>query len=232
MALQLAESGARVLLVARSIDQLNETAEEIKGFGGHALLIPADLSDMEEIVRTVVRTNDICGGVDILINNAAVVAPIGRSGDVDPTEWAKALAVNVVAVAALSIAFLPTMLERNWGRIVNVSSAIAARPDAMIGMNAYAASKAALEAHTLNLAAELAGSGVTVNAYRPGSVDTAMQAWIRAQDPERIGRDLHGWFAASFASGTLMTPEDSARSLLSHLLCEDSGRVWDVSDHA
>ena len=231
MALQLAEGGARVVLVARSIDQLNETAEEIKEFGGHALSVPTDLSDMEEIVRTVVHTNDIFGGVDILVNNAAVVAPLGPSRDVDPTEWAQAVAVNVVAVAALSIGFLPTMLERKWGRIVNVSSSIAERPDAVIGMNAYAASKAALEAHTLNLAAEIAGSGVTVNAYRPGSVDTAMQGWIRAQDPERIGRDLHGWFAASFASGTLMTPEESARALLSHLLGEDSGRVWDVSDH-
>ena len=84
------------MLVARSIDQLNETAEEIKDSGGHALSIPTDLSDMEEIVRTVVQTNDIFGGVDILINNAAVVAPLGPSVDVDPTEWAKALAVNVV----------------------------------------------------------------------------------------------------------------------------------------
>jgi NAD(P)-dependent dehydrogenase (short-subunit alcohol dehydrogenase family) len=231
LALQLAEGGARVVLVARSIDQLNETAEEIKDFGGHALSVPTDLSDMEGIVRTLVHTNDIFGGVDILINNAAVVAPLGPTRDVDPTEWAKALAVNVVAVAALSIGFLPIMLERKWGRIVNVSSSIAARPDAMIGMNAYAASKAALEAHTLNLAAEIAGSGVTVNAYRPGSVDTGMQAWIRSQDPERIGRDLHGWFVASFASGTLMPPEESARALLSRLLGEDSGRVWDVSDH-
>ena len=230
VALQLAEGGARVVLVARSIDQLNETAEEIRDSGGHALSMPTDVSDMEEIVRTVVQTNDIFGGVDILINNAAVVAPLGPSVDVDPTEWAKALAVNVVAAAALSSRLLPIMLERKWGRIVNVSSSIAARPDAMIGMNAYAASKAALEAHTLNLAAEVAGSGVTVNAYRPGSVDTAMQAWIRAQDPERVGRDLHGWFAASFASGTLITPEESARSLLSHLLGEDTGRVWDVSD--
>ena len=60
------------------------------------------------------------------------------------------------------------MLARGFGRIVNVSSGIAARPEAMIGGNAYAASKAALEAHTLNLAAEMAGSGVTVNVYRPG----------------------------------------------------------------
>jgi NAD(P)-dependent dehydrogenase (short-subunit alcohol dehydrogenase family) len=231
VALQLAEGGARVVLVARSVDQLNETAGQVKELGGHAVSIQTDLSRMEEIARTVAQTNEIFGAVDILINNAAVVAPLGPSGNADPAEWAHTLAVNVVAVAALSIAFLPTMLDRNWGRIVNVSSAIAGRPDAKVGMNAYAASKAALEAHTVNLAAEVAGSGVTVNAYRPGSVDTAMQAWIRAQDPERIGRDLHGWFTASFAAGTLMTPEESARALLSHLLSEDTGCVWDVSDH-
>ena len=68
-----------------------------------------------------------------------------------------------------------------------MSSTIAAHPGAMVGMNAYTASKAALEAHTVNLAGEFAGSGVTVNAFRPGSVDTAMQAGIRAQDPARIG---------------------------------------------
>jgi NAD(P)-dependent dehydrogenase (short-subunit alcohol dehydrogenase family) len=231
VALQLAGGGARVVLVARSIDELNETANQVKEFGGHALSIPTDISCLEEIARTVAQTNEIFGGVDILINNAAVVAPLGPSRNVEPTEWANALAVNVVGAAALSFAFLPGMLEQKWGRIVNVSSSIAARPDAMIGMNAYAASKAALEAHTLNLAAEVAGSGVTVNAYRPGSVDTAMQAWIRAQDPAQIGSDLHGWFTASYASGTLMTPPESARSLLSHLLSEDTGRVWDVSDH-
>jgi NAD(P)-dependent dehydrogenase (short-subunit alcohol dehydrogenase family) len=63
----------------------------------------------------------------------------------------------------------------------------------MVRGNAYATTKAALEADTVNLAAELAGTGVTVNAYRPGGVDTAMQAWIRSQDPERIGA-LHERF--------------------------------------
>ena len=61
----------------------------------------------------------------------------------------------------------------------------------MLRANAYATSKAALEAQTLNLAAELAGTGITVNVYRPGGVDTAMQAWIRKQDPEQIGATLH-----------------------------------------
>jgi NAD(P)-dependent dehydrogenase (short-subunit alcohol dehydrogenase family) len=70
------------------------------------------------------------------------------------------------------------MLDGGWGRIVNVSSGIAARPSVMVGANAYATSKAALRAHPLNLAAGLHDSRVTVNGYRPGDVDTAMQAWI------------------------------------------------------
>ena len=98
------------------------------------------------------------------------------------------------------------MLERRWGRVVNVSSGIVASPAAMVGANAYAATKAALEAHTVNLAAELAGTGVTVNAYRPGSVDTAMQAWIRDQDPDAIGRALHDRFTERHAAGDLISP--------------------------
>jgi len=74
LALQLAEGGARVVLVARSADQLNETAAQVKEFGGDALPIPTDVSRIEEIARTVAHAIEIFGGVDILINNAAVVA--------------------------------------------------------------------------------------------------------------------------------------------------------------
>jgi NAD(P)-dependent dehydrogenase (short-subunit alcohol dehydrogenase family) len=159
-----------------------------------------------------------------------MVGPLGPSVSVDPAEWAFTFSVNVVAAAALSFAVLPVMVERGWGRIVNVSSAIAAHPGAMVGMNAYAASKAALEAHTVNLAAELAGSGVTVNAFRPGSVDTAMQAGIRAQDPARIGTGLHERFARSYAEGAMITPEQSARSLIPHLSADATGEVWEASN--
>jgi len=100
----------------------------------------------------------------------------------------------------------------------------------MVGGNAYAATKAALEAHTVNLAAELNGTGVTVNAYRPGGVDTAMQAWIREQDPDRIGAALHTRFNQNFTEGALITPERSAAALIAHLAGDDSGSIWDVSD--
>jgi NAD(P)-dependent dehydrogenase (short-subunit alcohol dehydrogenase family) len=230
IALQLAGAGVTVALVARSRDELDETAHLVRELGRVALVAPADLGKLDELQRAVRRTNDELGAVDILVNNAAVVWPLGASIAVEPAEWAAAIAINLVAVAALSFALLPSMLERGWGRIVNVSSGIAAQPGAMIGANAYATGKAGLEAHTLNLAAELAGSGVTVNAFRPGSVDTAMPAWIRAQDPTRVGASLHQRFARSYAEGLLIPPEQPARSLLMHLQRDATGEIWDVSD--
>ena len=70
------------------------------------------------------------------------------------------------------------MLGRKWGRIVNVTAKAAVAPSQLIGGNAYTSSKAALDAHTLNLSAELADTGVTANAFRPGIVDTAIHYWI------------------------------------------------------
>jgi NAD(P)-dependent dehydrogenase (short-subunit alcohol dehydrogenase family) len=99
----------------------------------------------------------------------------------------------------------------------------------MVRGNAYVTTKAALEAHTVNLAAELRGTGVTVNAYRPGVVDTAMQGWIRRQDPERIGSGLRERFNRYYAEGALITPESSAAALLALLAGDDTGAIWDVA---
>jgi NAD(P)-dependent dehydrogenase (short-subunit alcohol dehydrogenase family) len=229
VAVELAAAGMAVVLVARSEDQLADTAQRVKQLGAVAVVVPADLADLSQVTGAFRLATDQLGTVDVLINDAAVVGPLGPSALVDPSVWALTFNVNVVAAAALSFAVLPDMVERGWGRIVNVSSAIAAHPGTMVGMNAYAASKAALEAHTVNLAAELAGSGVTANAFRPGSVDTAMQAGIRGQDPTRIGAALHEWFARSYAEGAMITPEQSARSLIPHLFDDGTGEIWDVS---
>jgi NAD(P)-dependent dehydrogenase (short-subunit alcohol dehydrogenase family) len=122
------------------------------------------------------------------------------------------------------------MVDDGWGRIVNVSSSVAANPGGMPRANAYATTKAALEAHTLNLAAELAGTGVTANVFRPGGVDTEMQAWIRSQTPALVGAELHHQFVSRFQQGRLLTPEQSAASLLPRLGGDQSGRIWDASD--
>jgi NAD(P)-dependent dehydrogenase (short-subunit alcohol dehydrogenase family) len=78
------------------------------------------------------------------------------------------------------------------------------------------------------LAAEVDGTGVTVNVYRPGSVDTRMQEWIRSQPPERIGEELHARFVANERDGNLISPETSAASLVGRLQGEDNGQIWQV----
>jgi NAD(P)-dependent dehydrogenase (short-subunit alcohol dehydrogenase family) len=231
IAFGLAAAGASVVLLARTTAQLDESRELLRGQGvtaGRISVLPADLADEEDRGRAMAAAL-AAGRVDILVNNAATVEPLGPTAGVAAGDLRLAFELNVIAPAALTAAVLPGMTDAGWGRVVNISSAIVARPAGMVGGNAYAATKAALEAHTLNLAAELAGTGVTVNAYRPGGVDTAMQAWIRGQDPRRIGAALHERFTRSFAEGDLITPDRSAAVLLAHLAGDDTGAVWDVN---
>jgi 3-oxoacyl-[acyl-carrier protein] reductase len=230
IAIGLADAGVSVALLARSREELLETAEVVSARGPDPLVVPVDLGDLAELTRAVERASRRLGTIDILVNNAAVVWPLGPSVAVDAGSLSAAIAVNVVAVAAVTFALLPAMLDRWWGRVVNVSSGIAAYPAAMVGGNAYATSKAALEAHTLNLAAELAGTGVTVNAFRPGAVDTAMQRFIRSQDPAKIGVELHERFVRAHADGTLIAPQDASQSLLARLQGDATGEIWDVAD--
>lgn len=230
IALGLAAAGADLVLVARSRPELEETADRVRERGVTARMVLTDLADPDQFADLAEHLRTAAAPVGVLINNAAVVSPLGATAAIDPLQWATALAVNVTAPAALTIAVLPRMLTARWGRIVNISSGIAAQPAGMVRANAYATTKAALEAHTLNLAAELAGTGVTVNAYRPGGVDTAMQAWIRRQDPEVVGAELHDRFHRSHSDGTLLTADASARGLLIRLTGETTGQIWDVSD--
>ena len=232
IAVELARTGATVALLARSGDELAESERRVLAAGGKALVVQADLGDLEQVESAAERIRDRLGDLDVLVNNAAVVSPLGPSADNDPTEWARAITINLTAVATLTFALLPGMLERRRGRIVNISSGVAAAATSMIGGNAYVTSKTALEAHTVNLAAELAGTGVTVNAFRPGTVDTTMQEWIRTQDPRRIGADLHEQFIRYQADGSLITPEQSAHSLVALLRTAATGQTWNVFDHA
>ena len=231
-AVALAQAGVtHVALIARSADQLQVTAEQVRQAGAAtAAVFAADLLNLSALPKLAADISSELGAVDILINNAATVAPLGPSSEIIPDAFRDALTLNVVVPAALSALFFPGMRERGWGRIVNVSTGIAAHPENMIGGNSYVTTKAALEAHTVNLAAEVAGTGVTVNIYRPGIVDTAMQAWIRGQDPAQIGEQLHARFIGYRTQGTLLAPEIAGRALVAHLSSADTGQVWNVTD--
>jgi NAD(P)-dependent dehydrogenase (short-subunit alcohol dehydrogenase family) len=228
-AIELAHVGADVAVLARSRDQLEETAARVRELGRTALVLQTDLGDPGQVSRSLRRLQDRLGAVDIVVNNASVVWPLGPTVGVDPGEWATAIGINVTAVAVVTSALLSGMLAQKWGRIVNVSSGVVTHPGAMIGANAYVTAKGAIEAYTLNLAAELAGSGVSVNAFRPGTVDAAMQAWLQSQDPAKIGAAWHDRSGQMYRERSLIAPEASARFLVDHLLHRDAtGEVWDA----
>lgn len=226
LALGLSAAGVSVVAVARSADQLQDMARAAAG--PEPRLVSADLADRDHItdlLRDIVEL----GRIDILINNAAVVEPLGPSHEIDATAFVRALDLNLAAPALLTCGLLPAMLNEGWGRVVNISSGAAGDPAGMVRANAYVTSKSALEAHTLNLAAELSGTGVTVNAYRPGLVDTGMQGIVRGQDPAHIGGGLRDRFLDYQRSGSLITPEESAAGLIRRLRHPDNGRIWSTS---
>jgi NAD(P)-dependent dehydrogenase (short-subunit alcohol dehydrogenase family) len=219
-----------IALIARTASQLENTARLVEEGGAHAHVFIVDLIDVAQLEGAAAEVSRSVGRVDVLINNAGMVAPLGPTVTQSAAAMLDAFRLNTLAPTLLAGAMLPSMVDTGWGRIVNVSSGIVAHPAGMIGGSTYAATKAALEAQTLSMAAEYANTGVRINIYRPGGVDTAMQEWIRTQDPNEIGHALHERFVDSHATGTLLTPDASAAALVAHLSREETGQVWDVTD--
>jgi NAD(P)-dependent dehydrogenase (short-subunit alcohol dehydrogenase family) len=162
-----AAAGAEVIGTARSADKLKRLRQEIEATGGKATVIPGDLSTRES-VRAIARR---CGEVDVLINNAALTMGKYESLlDQDDADWDMEFAINVTAPITLMKALVPGMVKRGWGRVINISSIAANRPNPM--HVAYAASKAALEAASKATAIDFAPHGVRVNVVALGLTDT------------------------------------------------------------
>jgi NAD(P)-dependent dehydrogenase (short-subunit alcohol dehydrogenase family) len=206
MALALAAAGARVAVVARSPDQLAQTAALIAGAGGRALAYPADVTDRQAVEEVVRRVERELGPVDLLVNNAGAGGPIGPLAESDPDDWWRCLEVNLRGPLLCAHAVLPGMLARRRGRIVNVASGAGTR--AIPYLSAYVAGKAALIRLTENLAAEVGEQGVRVFAIQPGTVRTAMaEEALRSE----AGRRWLPWFREVFERGQDVPPEPAAR---------------------
>jgi NAD(P)-dependent dehydrogenase (short-subunit alcohol dehydrogenase family) len=226
-AVLLAGRGARVIVTARTAGEIEDVAREIRDRGQEAVAIPGDIGEPGDVERLVAGA----GHVDILVNNAGIIAPIAPLAETDPAEWLRNIRINLDGVYLACRLALPGMLERGWGRIVNVSSGAARGHTA--SWSAYSSAKAGVEAMTAVLGAELAGTGVRVNAIRPGVVDTEMQVEIRSAPEERFGTDNLARFRGYKERGVLRPPDEPARLilwLLSHEADEINGEVLAIDE--
>ena len=175
IALAYAAEGARLSLSARTASELDETAQLVaEQFGAEVITIVADVSERQQVERMVARTLAHYGAIDVLVNNAGNIGPVGKAWDNDPDDWARTIAVHLMGVYYGCHAAIPSMLAQGKGRIVNMSG--------VGGPNttAYDAAKTAIVNLTENLALELADTPITVNAISPGSIHTRM--WEETRD--------------------------------------------------
>ena len=227
-ALALAQAGARVGVVARSEEQLAETVRGVTEAGGDALAVVVDVCDAAAVERMARQVERTLGPVDLLVNNAGTMGPLGPIWEADPGDWWHSIEVNLRGPYLCSRALLPGMIERRHGRIINVSTGAATV--AVAHMGAYVIAKTALIRFTENLAAELLNSGVSVFTISPGTVRTAMAEQVLESE---AGRKWLPWFRKLFDRGRDVPAEKAAQlvvQLASGRADALSGRFIDVSD--
>jgi NAD(P)-dependent dehydrogenase (short-subunit alcohol dehydrogenase family) len=171
-ALALAEAGADLALAARSVDDLQRTAEEAAKYDVRAEAFRADMREAGEIEALVEGATRAFGRIDVLVNNAGISGAEKPVLDLARQEWEEALAVNLLGPALLARAVARGMVERRQGRIINVASIAGLVPVSRLGP--YCVSKAALIQLTRVMALELARHNVQVNALCPGYFRTPM----------------------------------------------------------
>jgi len=170
-----ANAGAKVVLLARSGAEISRLAKDI---GARALALPCDVSSFDAVQGAVDAAVARFGGIDVLINNAGVVQPIALMAASDPTEWGRAIDINLKGVYHGMRAVMPLMEAARSGTILTISSGAAHTP--LEGWSAYCTSKAGVAMLTACADREGRGRGLRVMGLSPGTVATGMQEEIRA----------------------------------------------------
>ncbi len=223
VALALAANGAKVACVARSVDKLNETVQQIQEAGGEAEAFACDVTDRESVDGLVDQVVEQWEKLDILVNNAGITRDtlLPRMSD---DEWDAVINTNLRGCFLFARAASRYMMRARYGRIINMSSVsgIIGNP----GQTNYSASKAGLIGMTRSLSRELAGRKVTVNAVAPGFIESDMTAalgdMVINEAKKRIPAKRLGT-AEDVAAAVLFLAGDAAAYVTGHVLTVDGG---------
>ena len=183
MALGLSKAGAAVVVTARTAKDIEATAGQIKTLGGDAVAVTGDARNTGDVNGVVNKALERLGQIDFLVNNAGIDGTIKPITENKKEELGEDLDTNLYGPFLFSEAVLPHMLARHQGNIINISSSAGVRSSAVrVRSVTYTISKFALEGLTYAMAASLAGTGVNVNALRPGYMKTSLQkSWTAEQ---------------------------------------------------
>ncbi|MCK5314395.1 MAG: SDR family NAD(P)-dependent oxidoreductase [Anaerolineales bacterium] len=201
-----AQMGANVVLMARSAKEIERIVEEIQSNGGQALAVPGDVGSELYCNKVIAKAVQRFGGLDALVNNASIIEPIEPLTEADPQAWEANWRVNLLGPLMLIKAALP-YLRQTKGRVINVSSGAAVK--VIRSWGAYSSTKAALNHVNRFLAEE--EPDITAIAFRPGVVDTSMQATIRSSS--KMSPQDHALFMNFHTDGELLPPELPGRAL-------------------
>jgi 3-oxoacyl-[acyl-carrier protein] reductase len=191
LAVHIAKAGFEVAVCSRTASELDDVVAQVEETGGSASAHALDVSDSTAVDAFAAAVAEEHGSVWAVVNNAAILGPVGLIDTVDVDHWMHAVAVDVGGVFAVTRAFVPRMRRSGGGRVVNLSGAGIGGPAPQHRVGAYAASKAAVDVLTEVVAPDLIGDGITINAVAPGPAPTSILDDVLSAGAEVAGTELH-----------------------------------------
>lgn len=221
IALEVARTGANVIVAARTQSEIETTCKNILAEGGQATAVPCDVRNIHSVEALLEQTQAQYGAPYGLVCAVGVYGPIGRFEENPFEAWEKAIDINLLGAARCVHRFIPAMKDANEGRIILFSGG---GQEPIPRFSSYVSSKGGIWRLTETLGAELAPFNILLNAIAPGAVNTNFLETLLAAGPEKVGKDLYKRSLEQKEKGGV--PPDKAANLALHLLSPDLKNLY------